>query len=95
MEKQILTIILLTISTLSFAQIPSQPDSLIQAKYRTEIALDLNLPDFDTKEIDPAVIGSRLVGILDYLLDNYHQLVYNRQLAQILKKQVPSLECAA
>lgn len=56
-------------------------------KFRTEIGLDMSIPDFDSKTIDASVMGQRLASILDYLLDNYHQSVYNRKLAQILKEQ--------
>ena len=94
MKRTILAIILSLNIITTFAQVSSHSDSLTQAKYRTEIALDLTLPDYDTKEIDSMVMGPQLAGILDYLLENYHQTVYNRQLAQILKEQEPPLEYA-
>ena len=94
MKKQILTAILLIITTHSFAQVSTQPNTPARAKYQTEIAMDLTLPDFDTKGIDSTVMGPQLADVLDYLLENYHQTVYNRQLAQILKEQEPSLEYA-
>ena len=37
-------------------------------------------------------MGTRLTGIIDYLMNNYNQPVYNRKLCQILKEQVDSLE---
>ncbi len=92
MKKILSAAILLLITTTTFAQVSSRPDSLSQAKYRTEASLDLTLPDFDTKEIDSTVMGPQLADILEFLLENYQQTVYNRQLAQILKKQIPSLD---
>lgn len=92
MKRILLVTILSLILTTTFAQVSSQLDSLTQAKYRTKIAIDQTLPDFDTKEIDPTVKGSQLANILDFLIENYQQTVYNRQLAQILKEQEPLLE---
>lgn len=82
----VVLIVLLSLlaSVTAFAQ-SLQPDSLQQAKYRTEIGLDLSVPTFNTKAIDAKVVGARLVGILDYLLENYQQNVYNREFAQILR----------
>lgn len=81
------------LSTLLFAQGASgQTDSMKLAQYRTEIGLDLTVPDFDTKSIDAEVMGTRLAGILDYLLENYHQSVYERKLCKILKEQNQTLE---
>lgn len=57
----------------SFAQIiPVQIDSMRLEKYRTEIGLDLSVPDYDIKTIDSKIMGLRLAGILDYLMDNYN-----------------------
>ena len=86
-----LTAVLLLASVAAFAQ-PVQDNSLQQAKYRTEIGLDLSVPNFNTKAIDAKVMGTRLAGVLDYLLETYQQTVYNRKLTQILKEQVPELE---
>ena len=52
----------------------------------------MSVPDFDTKKIDPKVIGGRLAGILDYLMENYHQGVYDRRLGQIASEQNEVLE---
>lgn len=86
-----LTAVLLFASLVVFTQL-AQSDSFQLAKYRTEIGLDLNVPDYNTKVIDANVMGTRLSGILDYLLESYQQNIYNRKLAQILKEQTPSLE---
>ena len=56
-------------------------------KFRTEIGLDMSVPDFETKMIDADIMGSRLAGILDYMMDNYNQSVYSRKLCQILKEK--------
>ena len=80
-------------SLTSFAQpLPMQTDSMRLEKFRTEIGFDMSVPDFDSKTIDAKVMGSRLAGILDYMMDNYNQSVYYRKLCQILKENVESLE---
>lgn len=89
--KPILVSFLVFVNTISFAQ-TVYTDSTRLAEYRTEIGLDLTVPDFNTKSIDPKVLGSRLAGILDYFLENYHQSVYERKLCKILKEQNQSLE---
>lgn len=61
-------------------------------RFRTEIGLDMSVPDFDTKTIDVSVMGTRLAGIIEYMIDNYNQFVYNRRLCQILKEQVEPLD---
>ena len=92
--KALYIIILYLLSALtSFAQIiPVQIDSMRLEKYRTEIGLDLSVPDYDIKTIDSKIMGLRLAGILDYLMDNYNQPVYNRKLCEVLKEQVEPLE---
>ena len=69
-----------------------QSDSARQAVFREQIGIDMFLPDFDTKKIDAKIMGSRLAGILNYLLENYNQGVYSRQLAYLLEEQVETLE---
>ena len=61
-------------------------------KFRTEIGLDMSVPDLETKMIDADIMGSRLAGILDYMLDNYNQSVYSRKLCQISQEQKEPLE---
>lgn len=89
--KTILISFLLFVSTICFAQ-TKQIDSIRLANYRTEIGLDLTMPDFNTKSIDSVVMGTSLAGIIDYLLENYKQLVYNRKLCKILKEQNQALD---
>ena len=56
----------------------AQADEAKRAKIRESIGLDMSVPDFDTKKIDAKVMGSRLAGILDYLMENYQQGIYDR-----------------
>lgn len=95
MKQKVLyiTILFFLASLTLFAQhLPVQTDSMRLEKYRTEIGLDMSIPDFDIKTIDASVMGQRLAGILEYMLDNYNQSVYNRKLCLILKEQVEPLE---
>lgn len=93
MKRIILSFLLLFGATSLFAQaVPVQMDSARVEKYRIEIELDMSLPDFDIKSIDAKVMGSRLAGILDYLMENYHQAVYDRKICLILKEQNEALE---
>lgn len=67
-------------------------DSARVEKYRIEIGLDMSLPDFDIKSIDAKVMETRLAGILGYLMENCHQVVYDRKICQILREQNEALE---
>ena len=88
-----IAILMMLVSLSAYAQnYPALTDSMRLAEYRTEIGLDMSIPDFNTKKIDSKVMGTRLAGILDYMMDNYHQTVYNRKISQILKEQVECLE---
>lgn len=75
--KRILFMLLLSLGVLSMqAQLRpvAQSDSSVrQAEYRSNIGIDMSVPDFDTKKIDAKIMGSRLAGILNYLLENYNQ----------------------
>lgn len=84
------------ISSLSgFAQsLTTQTDSLKRAETREKIGLDMSVPDFDTKKIDAKVMGDRLAGILNYLMENYQQGVYDRRLCAIASEQNEALENA-
>lgn len=84
---------MMCISILSFAQpVPAQTDSLKRAEMREKIGLDLTILDFETKKIDAEVMGSRLAGILEYMMENYQQSVYDRRLGQIASEQNDALE---
>ena len=47
-----------------------------------------------TKKIDAKVMGTRLAGILEYLLENYTQGTYDRLLTRMLGEQVEELKQA-
>ena len=63
-----------------------------RAEIREKIGLNMPVPDFDTKKIDAKVMGTRLAGILEYMLENYRQGTYSRQIAQTLGEQVEELK---
>ena len=71
-----------------------QTDSAKIAEYRERIGLDMTVPDFETKKIDAKVMGPRLAGILEYLLENYTQGTYDRLLTRMLGEQVEELKQA-
>ena len=68
-----------------------QTDSAKIAEYRERIGIDMTVPDFETKKIDAKVMGTRLAGILEYLLENFHQVIYGRYYAKILSEQHEAL----
>ena len=68
-----------------------QTDSAKIAEYREAIGLDMTVPDFSTKKIDAKVMGTRLAGILEYLIENFHQGIYGRYYAKILSEQHEAL----
>ena len=71
---------------------PQQADDAQRAKYKQEIGLDMSVPDFQTKSINPKVMGPRLAGILNFILKNYQQNVYNNRISLILSEQNDALE---
>ena len=71
---------------------PQQADDAQRAKYKQEIGLDMSVPDYQTKRIDPKVMGPRLAGILNYILENYQQSVYINRISLILSEQNEALE---
>lgn len=91
--KFIFLAILATISLSVFAQsLPGQTDEAKREEWREKIGLDLAIADFETNKISYNVMGPRLAGILDYLMENYHQGVYDRRLGQIASEQNDALE---
>lgn len=68
-----------------------QTDSAKIAEYRERIGLDMTVPDFSTKKIDAKVMGPRLAGRLEYLLENFHQVIYESYFARILSEQHEAL----
>lgn len=69
-----------------------QTDSVRNAEYRKKIAIDMSVPDFETKKIDGKVMGTHLASLLEFLLENYHQGTYNMQISEIVKEQNEALE---
>ena len=99
--KTIITTTLLMVSCSAFAQQsqqarqmsqPQQADDAQRAKYKQEIGLDMSVPDYQTKSINPKVMGPRLAGILNFILKNYQQSVYNNRISLILSEQNDALE---
>ena len=91
--RMIITALMLMASMVGMAQsIPVTTDSIRNAEYREKIGLDLTVPDFDTKKIDGKVMGTRLAGILEFMLENYHQGTYEKQITQMVKEQNEVLE---
>ena len=72
----IITSLMLLLSATLSAQSPQSSDRM--AAYREAIGLDMSVPDFSTKKIDAKVMGTRLAGILEYMLENYTQGTYER-----------------
>ena len=91
--KGLFSVLMLIASLAGFAQsLPVQADEGKRAELREKIGLDLTVADFDTAKIDSKVMGSRLTGILEYLMENYQQSVYDRRLSQIAIEQNEALE---
>ena len=92
----IITSLMLLLSATLSAQSHQPSDLRLQtsdrmAAYREAIGLDMTVPDFSTKKIDAKVIGTRLAGILEYLLENFHQVLYESYFARILSEQHEAL----
>lgn len=65
---------------------PQAEDSKV-AEMRQQIGIDYSMPDFKTKKIDGAVIGTHLAGMLNLLQKYYNDGTYNWKLAAIVKEQ--------
>lgn len=89
MKKILLTLCLL-LGAMNVSAQSYQPSDRIAA-YREAIGLDMSVPDFSTKKIDAKVMGTRLAGILEYLLENFHQVIYESSFARILSEQHEAL----
>ena len=94
--RMIITALMLMMSMGMDAQIKVgyQTDSAKIAEYRERIGIDMTVPNFETKKIDAKVMGPRLAGILEYLLENYTQGTYSRLIAQMMEEQVEELKQA-
>jgi len=93
--KLFFTLLLMCIPILAIAQ-PShaQSDEAKRAEMREKIGLDMTIPDFDTKKVDAKVMGDSLADILDYIMENYQQGIYDRKLGAIVGEQNEALENA-
>ena len=80
----------LSAQSLQTSDLRPQPSDRMAA-YREAIGLDMTVPDFSTKKIDAKVMGTRLAGILEYLLENFHQVIYESSFARILSEQHEAL----
>ena len=94
--RMIITALMLLLSATLSAQSHQPSDISHQtsdrmAAYREAIGLDMTVPDFSTKKIDAKVMGTRLAGILEYLLENFHQVIYESYFARILSEQHEAL----
>ena len=69
-----------------------QTDSVKNAEFREKIAIDMSVPDFETKKIDGKVMGKHLASLLEFLLENYLQVTYNMHISEMLKSQNEALE---
>lgn len=91
--KLFITTLMLMASMTMLGQVrPGNQPSDRMAAYREAIGLDLSVPDFSTKKIDAKVMGTRLAGILEYLLENFHQVIYESYFARILSEQHEALQ---
>ena len=88
---------LLLAAFLCFQSVSAQTSAIsdeARKEIREKIGLDMTVPDFSTKKIDAKVMGTRLAGILEYLLENYKQGTYERQIALMIGEQVEELKQA-
>lgn len=69
------------------AQTASQQEDPKVTELRQQIGIDYSMPDFKTKKIDGAVIGTHLAGMLNLLQKYYNDSTYNWKLAAIVKEQ--------
>ncbi len=71
----------------AFAQDAAQVEDPKVTQLRKEIGIDYSMPDFKTKKIDGAIIGTHLAGMLNLLQKYYNDGTYNWKLAAIVKEQ--------
>lgn len=86
--KKLIIILLMSVSVFStYAQTASQQEDPKVTEMRQQIGIDYSMPDFKTKKIDGAVIGTHLAGMLNLLQKYYNDGTYNWKLAAIVKEQ--------
>ena len=87
MRKLVTIIALVCFTFCAFAQDVTQVEDPKVTQTRKDIGIDYSMPDFKTKKIDGAVIGSHLAGMLNLLQKYYNDGTYNWKLAAIVKEQ--------
>ena len=87
MKKLLIMIILMACVFGVQAQTAVQQEDQKVAELRQQIGIDYSMPDFKTKKIDGAVIGTHLAGMLNLLQKYYNDGTYNWKLAAIVKEQ--------
>lgn len=70
----------------SYAQTAVQQEDPKVTELRQQIGIDYSMPDFKTKKIDGAIIGTHLAGMLNLLQRYYNDGTYNWKLAAIVKE---------
>lgn len=86
--RKLIVILLLSVCAFStYAQTATQQEDPKVVEMRQQIGIDYSMPDFKTKKIDGAVIGTHLAGMLNLLQKYYIDGTYNWKLAAIVKEQ--------
>lgn len=86
--KKLIIILLMSVSVFStYAQTVTQQEDPKVTEMRQQIGIDYSMPDFKTKKIDGAIIGTHLAGMLNLLQKYYNDGTYNWKLAAIVKEQ--------
>ena len=91
--RMITTTLILIVSLTMSAQLKTgyQTDSAKIAEYREKIAIDMSVPDFETKKIDGKVMGTHFANLLEFLLENYRQGTYDANISEMVKDQNETL----
>ena len=87
MRKLVTIIALLCCTFCAFAQEAVQQEDPKVTQTRKDIGIDYSMPDFKTKKIDGAIIGTHLASMLNLLQKYYNDGTYNWKLAAIVKEQ--------
>lgn len=87
MKKLLISFMLLACALGAQAQTAVQQEDSKVTELRQQIGIDYSMPDFKTKKIDGAVIGTHLAGMLNLLQKYYNDGTYNWKLAAIVKEQ--------
>lgn len=86
--RRLITIVALFCCTFcAFAQDAAQEDDPKVTQMRKDIGIDYSMPNFKTKKIDGAIIGTHLAGMLNLLQKYYNDGTYNWKLSAIVKEQ--------